>query len=91
MRAELDAQPEAVRFFRELGLGFNPLLTVPERDPWIPYYGYGAGVVRIGLGNNTEIGGAVAGGGYNRWRDLFTDCTITLNGEVWLKDGVFVK
>jgi len=91
MRAELDAQPESVRSFRELGLGFNPLLTVPERDPWIPYYGYGAGVVRIGLGNNSEIGGAVTGGGYNRWRDLFTDCTITLNGEVWLKDGKFVK
>jgi hypothetical protein len=91
MRAELDAQPESVRFFRELGLGFNPLLTVPERDPWIPYYGYGSGVVRIGLGNNGEIGGAVTGGGYNRWRDLFTDCTITLNGEVWLKDGKFVK
>jgi hypothetical protein len=91
MRAELDAQPESVKYFRELGLGFNPLLSVPERDPWIPYYGYGAGVVRIGLGNNAEIGGGVSGGGYNRWRDLFTDCTITLNGEVWLKDGKFVK
>jgi hypothetical protein len=91
MRAELDAQPDTVKYFRELGLGFNPLLSVPERDPWIPYYGYGAGVVRLGLGNNTEIGGAVSGGGYNRWRDLFTDCTITLDGEVWLKDGKFVK
>jgi hypothetical protein len=91
MRAELDAQPDSVKYFRELGLGFNPLLSVPERDPWIPYYGYGAGVVRIGLGNNAEIGGGVSGGGYNRWRDLFTDCTITLNGEVWLKDGKFVK
>lgn len=91
MRAELDAQPEAVRVFREMGLGFNPLLTVPERDPWIPYYGYGAGVVRLGIGNNAEIGGAITAAPYNRWRDLFIDCTITLDGVTWLKDGKFVK
>ncbi|MBM3515113.1 MAG: hypothetical protein FJX59_15590, partial [Alphaproteobacteria bacterium] len=91
MRAELDAQPEAVRMFREMGLGFNPLLTVPERDPWIPYYGYGAGVVRLGIGNNAEIGGAITAAPYNRWRDLFIDCTITLDGEVWVKDGKFVR
>jgi hypothetical protein len=91
MRAELDAQPDSVKFFREMGLGFNPLLTVPERDPWIPYHGYGAGVVRLGIGNNTEIGGPVTGASYSRWRDLFIDCTIALNGEVWLKDGKFVK
>jgi hypothetical protein len=91
MRAELDAQPDSVKFFREMGLGFNPLLTVPERDPWIPYHGYGAGVVRLGIGNNTEIGGPVTGAAYSRWRDLFVDCTITLDGETWLKDGKFVK
>jgi hypothetical protein len=84
-------QPETVRFFREMGLGFNPRLTVPERDPWIPYYGYGAGVVRLGIGNNQEIGGKVAGSGYYRWRDLFVDCTITLAGETWVKDGKFVR
>ncbi|MSO98880.1 MAG: hypothetical protein EXR11_11790 [Rhodospirillaceae bacterium] len=91
MREELAAQPDSVKYFREMGLGFNPLLSVPERDPWIPYFGYGAGVVRLGIGNNTEIGGAIGGAGYNRWRDLFIDCTITLNGETWLKDGKFVK
>jgi hypothetical protein len=80
-----------VRVFREMGLGFNPLLTVPERDPWIPYYGYGAGVVRLGIGNNAEIGGAVTAAPYNRWRDLFIDCTITLDGVTWLKDGKFVR
>jgi hypothetical protein len=57
-------------FPREIGLGLNPLLAVPERAPWIPYYGYGAGVVRLSLGDNTELGGKV-GAGYVRW-NFFT-------------------
>ncbi|MDX2225100.1 MAG: aminopeptidase [Rhodospirillaceae bacterium] len=89
-RAELDRQPESVRVFREFGLGFNPHLAVPAKDPWIPYYGYGAGVVRLGIGTNTEVGGAVPGT-YYRWRDLFTDSTITAGGEVWVKDGKIVR
>ncbi len=52
----------AGRAFREFALGFNPLLAVPEREPWIPYYGYGAGVVRLSLGDNSELGGAVTAG-----------------------------
>jgi hypothetical protein len=57
---------------------------------WIGYYGYGAGIVRLGIGNNGELGGAVSGR-YFRWRDLLTDCTVTIDGEVWLKDGKFVR
>ena len=64
---------------------FNPLLAVPERTPWIPYYGYGAGVVRLSLGDNSELGGTV-GGGYVRW-NFFTDLTVSMNGQVWVKDG----
>jgi hypothetical protein len=75
----------AGRAFREFALGFNPLLAVPERTPWIPYYGYGAGVVRLSLGDNSELGGTV-GGGYVRW-NFFTDLTVTVNGQVWVKDG----
>jgi hypothetical protein len=76
---------EAGRAFREFALGFNPLLAVPERSPWIPYYGYGAGVVRLSLGDNSELGGTV-GGGYVRW-NFFTDLTVSVNGQVWVKDG----
>lgn len=82
---EMAAAGEAGRRFREFALGFNPLLAVPERSPWIPYYGYGAGVVRLSLGDNSELGGAV-GGGYVRW-NFFTDLTVTVNGQVWVKDG----
>jgi hypothetical protein len=46
--------------------------------------------VRLGIGNNLELGGAVRGR-YFRWRDLLSDATVTLDGEVWVKDGVFIK
>jgi hypothetical protein len=77
------------RAFREFALGFNPLLAVPERGPWIPYYGYGAGVVRLSLGDNTELGGTVTGG-YVRW-NFFTDLTVTIGGTEWVRGGKLVR
>src|SRR5207247_394325 len=57
VEAEMQKAGDAGRAFREIGVGFNTLLAVPERAPWIPYYGYGAGVVRLSLGDNSELGG----------------------------------
>jgi leucyl aminopeptidase (aminopeptidase T) len=85
VNAEMKQAGNAGRAFREFALGFNPLLAVPERSPWIPYYGYGAGVVRLSLGDNTELGGKV-GGGYVRW-NFFTDLTVTIGGTTWIRDG----
>ncbi len=82
---EMRAAGEAGRRFREFALGFNPTLAVPERFPWIPYYGYGAGVVRLSLGDNSELGGNVTGG-YVRW-NFFVDATVTVGGDVWVRDG----
>ncbi len=87
--AEMDEAGDAGRAFREFALGFNPLLVVPERDPWIPYYGYGAGVVRLSLGDNTELGGNVSGG-YVRW-NFFIDATVRIGDDVWVQDGRMVK
>ena len=87
--AELAGVPQQARAFREFALGFNPLLAVPERNPWIPYYGYGAGIVRLSLGDNSELGGAVTGG-YVRW-NFFTDTTVTVGDEVWVRDGRLVR
>ena len=56
---------------------------------WIPYYGYGDGVVRLSLGDNSELGGDVTGG-YVRW-NFFVDTTVTVAGEVWVRDGKLVK
>lgn len=88
-RQEIDSAGEASRSFRELALGFNPLLAVPEENPWIPYYGYGDGVVRLSLGDNTELGGNVTGG-YVRW-NFFVDTTVTVAGQVWVRDGKLVR
>jgi len=83
---ELAAAGVSGRSFREFVLGFNPLLAIPERgEKWIPYYGYGAGVVRLSLGDNTELGGTV-GGGYVRW-NFFTDATVTVGNDVWVRAG----
>ena len=82
--AEIDSNT-AARAFREFALGFNPLLAIPSEDPWIPYYGYGAGVVRLSLGDNSELGGKVTGG-YVRW-NFFTQATVTVGDEVWVRDG----
>jgi leucyl aminopeptidase (aminopeptidase T) len=76
VEAEMQKAGDAGRAFREFALGLNPLLAVPDRGPWIPYYGYGAGVVRLSLGDNSELGGKV-GGGYVRW-NFFTDITVTI-------------
>jgi len=89
VEAEVARAGPAGRAFREFALGFHPLLAVPEEHPWIPYYGYGAGVVRLSLGDNSELGGAV-GGGYVRW-NFFTDTTVTIDDEVWVSDGMLVK
>lgn len=88
-KSELDAAGEAGRSFREFAMGFNPLLAIPESKPWIPYYGYGAGVVRLSLGDNSELGGNVIGD-YVRW-NFFTDATVSVGNEVWVEEGKLLK
>ena len=88
-RREANEAGEAGKSFREFALGFNPLLTIPDENPWIPYYGYGAGVIRLSLGDNSELGGKVTGG-YVRW-NFFPDATVTVAGDVWVRDGKLVK
>ena len=87
---ELATAGDGGRAFREFALGFNPLLAIPDTgERWIPYYGYGAGVVRLSLGDNTELGGKV-GGGYVRW-NFFTDATVTIGNDVWVSNGKLIK
>jgi hypothetical protein len=60
---ELNAAGGAARMFREFAVGFNPALKIQKDHPFIAYYGYGSGVVRLSLGDNEEMGGANRGGG----------------------------
>jgi hypothetical protein len=86
VKEELRIAGSAGEWFREFALGFNPLLAIPRTGPrWIPYYGYGAGVVRLSLGDNSELGGKVTGG-YVRW-NFFTDATVSIGEMTIVVDG----
>jgi hypothetical protein len=84
LASALAGQP-ALAWFRELGIGFNPLLVAPGGDPRIPYYGYGAGAVRLILGNNEELGGEVGGSGV-RWM-FFPGATVEVGSTAIVRDG----
>jgi D-aminopeptidase len=87
VKAFLASSPGASRF-REFALGFNPKLAIPPGEQALPYYGYGAGVVRMSLGDNSELGGAVRGGGI-RWL-FFPDATVTASGAPLVAAGKLV-
>jgi hypothetical protein len=72
----------------ELVIGTNPKL--PSKGPGAqpPYYGYGAGVLRIALGYNWESGGANRSS-LEAWF-WFTDATISAGETVVVKDGRLV-
>jgi hypothetical protein len=72
------ASAPALSHFREFCLGLNPKLAMRPGDRLVPYYGYGAGVVRLSLGDNEELGGTVRGGAV-RW-NFFTDATVIVEG-----------
>ena len=89
VKREMKNAGDAGKSFREFALGFNPLLSIPDRDPWIPYYGYGAGIVRLSLGDNSELGGRVTGG-YVRW-NFFTDATVIVGNDTWVENGKLIR
>jgi hypothetical protein len=79
---------EAARKFREFALGFHPKLEASEGSTTLPYYGYGAGVVRMSLGDNTELGGSVRGG-FVRWF-FFPDATVEVDGRPLVSRGKLI-
>jgi hypothetical protein len=82
---ELNAAGGDARMFREFALGFNPALGVLPEAPFIAYYGYGSGVVRLSLGENEEMGGANRGGGV--YWNFIDNATVTAGDTVIVKDG----
>jgi leucyl aminopeptidase (aminopeptidase T) len=89
VEAALNAGGEAARRFREFALGFNPKLQMVSHIPLLPYYGYGAGVVRLSLGDNQELGGSVRGN-FVRWF-FFPDATVEVDGRALVRDGKLVE
>ena len=73
----------------ELVISTNPALEAVLAGGFMPYYGYGAGIVRIAIGDNWESGGT------NRSPQgetlFFMDrATVVANGKTIVKDGKLV-
>jgi hypothetical protein len=73
----------------EFVIGLNPALDAVLPSGFMPYYGYGAGVVRLALGDNWESGGR------NRSSNgqilmFLTGATLTADDEELLRRGEIV-
>lgn len=87
-QADLDAYLKSsptLTSFREFAVGFNPKLVRVSGSPYLPYYGYGDAVVRLSLGDNTELAGDVRGGA-SRWL-FFADTDVTVGSERLVVNG----
>jgi hypothetical protein len=73
---------------REFALGFNPVLQVTADAPFIAYYGYGAGVVRLSLGDNQEMGGANRGGGV--YWNFIHNATVIVGDHLLVQHGKLI-
>jgi len=75
----------------EIVLGTNPLLvgTLPSGD--LPYYGYGAGYVRISLGDNWESGGRNRSPGSRPLWLFLERATVEAGGKALIRDGSLMK
>jgi leucyl aminopeptidase (aminopeptidase T) len=74
--------------FGEFNVGVNSKLAMVPGLPAIPYYGYGAGVIRVSVGDNSESGGPYRSS-YHQWFFL-TDATVTANGRALIEQGRLV-
>ena len=72
----------------ELVLGCNPLLTPVAGSSFHPHYGFGAGVVRLILGDNMLSGGSNRSS-FHRWL-MWGDATLTAGGQPVIQDGKLI-
>lgn len=85
VESELNAGGDAAHRFREFGLGFNHKLASLPGASELSYFGYGAGVVRLSLGDNQELGGRVRGN-FTRWF-FFPNATVEVDRKALVLDG----
>ncbi len=69
----------------ELVLGCNPLLAPVAGSTFLPHYGFGAGVVRLILGDNQLSGGAYRSS-FHRWL-MWGDASVEVNGATLVDRG----
>ena len=72
----------------ELVIGCNPLLVPVPGSHFQPHYGFGAGVVRLIIGDNVLSGGDQRSS-FHRWA-MFADASISANGVAIVEHGRLV-
>ncbi len=71
----------------ELILGCNPLLKPVDGSSFLPHYGFGAGVTRLILGDNSLSGGSFRSS-FHRWL-MWSDATLEAEGGLIVERGRF--
>lgn len=72
----------------EVAIGFNDRLARAAEGSPVPYYGFGAGVVTICVGENEALGGLVRGVSSGPRRCFYLrDATVEAGGTVIVRDG----
>lgn len=75
----------------EIVLGTNPLLAGKTASGELPYFGYGAGAVRVSLGDNWESGGANRTSRNRNWWLFLDDASLEAGDEPIVRGGKLVS
>jgi len=71
----------------EIVIGTNPILAAGGSPGELPYFGYGAGAVRVSLGDNWESGGPNRTPGNRNWWLFLGDATLEADGRALVREG----
>jgi hypothetical protein len=74
----------------EIVIGTNPMLAAGGSATDLPYFGYGAGAVRVSLGDNWESGGPNRTPGNRNWWLFLGDATLEADGRQIIREGRLV-
>jgi len=74
----------------EFVIGTNPALPAVLPSGFMPYYGYGAGIVRVSFGDNWESGGKNRVPGHLETLLFIPQATVVADGVVIVRNGEFV-
>lgn len=74
----------------EFVIGTNPALPAVLPSGFMPYYGYGEGIVRVSFGDNWESGGTNRVPGHLETLLFIPEATVTADGVVIVKNGELV-
>jgi leucyl aminopeptidase (aminopeptidase T) len=85
--AAWDAATGDKRLPAEFVIGTNPALPAVLPSGFMPYYAYGAGTVRLAIGDNWESGGPNRAAGAANLLFFIAEATVTANGVTLVRGG----